>query len=788
MHKMDQFQDDLNDSYNSNISHEEEAVSVVIGMTEEDRDEQEQKKQNEELLHIVRTENQAVFCLRRTLLVCLLVSAIACALLVFLYSSNEEQEAYNEQFDSDAQKLFDSIGTNFDLTMGTADAFMFQIISQAKSTNTVWPYVTIPDLPQKSAKLISQTDSIYMAFYPLITGEKRQAWENFTRDNDGWVQDSLRVQARNPNFHGPVLENYNYTVSHVIWKNDGPESYENEGPFLPSWMGSPVIPSIYYPYNWNSLAYEAFSKGLVTGMETLSVVVTAVANHADPNDPVAVAQAATSSDWAIPYLDSNEDTNEPFADMYYPVIDSIDDVQIKTTDQTEALGSVGFTFYWRHVLKGSLPHKSQGVIIVFHNDCGDQVFTYQIDGKEPTFLGFEDLHDPQYDNKAMTRNLNQLINVNGIYSGLPMNDEFCPYTLTIYPSSTMKDMFVTKDPVIYAIAVTVIFLFTTLTFISYDWFVNRRQNLIKKRALASGEIVASLFPEQVRNQLYQDKAGKDGRNSRNPFGESRSLLATSNLGKNSSNRGGNGSPNAHLYKDTSIFFADLVGFTSWSSTRKPEEVFELLETLYGEFDKIARRRNVFKVETIGDCYVAATGIPDPQPQHAVIMAKFAQECLEKIHVVTQELAGKLGEDTMDLAMRVGVNSGSTTAGVLRGEKGRFQLFGDTVNTAARMESNGVKNRIQVSQATADELIKAGKGGWLIPRKESVVAKGKGEMKTYFVTVKRSNNTASVVSDPIGDSSSAMGRLRNRSNLDDIPSLLPIEHTIEVVPLHGFRCF
>jgi class 3 adenylate cyclase len=71
------------------------------------------------------------------------------------------------------------------------------------------------------------------------------------------------------------------------------------------------------------------------------------------------------------------------------------------------------------------------------------------------------------------------------------------------------------------------------------------------------------------------------------------------------------------------------------------------------------------VETIGDCYVAATGIPEAQPLHAVILVKFAHDCLEKIHVVTQELADKLGEDTMELVMRIGINSGSTTAGVLR---------------------------------------------------------------------------------------------------------------------------
>lgn len=201
----------------------------------------EQKKQEEELLNMVKGENKAVFWLRAFLMVCLLVSAIVCALLIFFYSSSEEEEAFDEQFESDSQKLFESIGTNFDLTMGAADAFMFQIISQAKSTNSTWPFVTIPDLPQKTAKLISQTDSIYMAFYPLITGAERFAWENFTKENDGWVADSLRVQSRNPNFHGPIL--LDYPISHAIWNNEGIESYDNEGPFLPSWMGSPVIPN-----------------------------------------------------------------------------------------------------------------------------------------------------------------------------------------------------------------------------------------------------------------------------------------------------------------------------------------------------------------------------------------------------------------------------------------------------------------------------------------------------------------------------------------------------------------
>ena len=168
-------------------------------------------------------------------------------------------------------------------------------------------------------------------------------------------------------------------------------------------------------------------------------------------------------------------------------------------------------------------------------------------------------------------------------------------------------------------------------------------------------------------------------------------------------------------------FADLAGFTYWSSKRSPPTVFKLLETFYQAFDEIAKRRKVFKVETIGDCYgkfvlllerlkdyprqqptfsllsllttytlllrvvsVAVTGIPNEQPKHAIIMAVFASECMNKMKELVGMLAGELGQDTLNLQMRIGLNSGSVTAGVLRGDKSRFQLFGDSVNTGNRM--------------------------------------------------------------------------------------------------------
>lgn len=194
-----------------------------------------------------------------------------------------------------------------------------------------------------------------------------------------------------------------------------------------------------------------------------------------------------------------------------------------------------------------------------------------------------------------------------------------------------------------------------------------------------------------------------------------------------------------------MFGLNVAGFTSWSSSREPGHVFILLQFVYQAFDKIAKKHNVFKVETVGDAYVAVTGIPNPQSKHAVIMARFAWDCLNKFSDMKGELEKKLGPDTSDLGIRIGMHSGPVTAGVLMGERSRFQLFGDTVNTAQRIESTGSVNKIQASQATAQLLTEAGKSHWCTRRAEPVQAKGKGTLETFWIIPKAESKSEENVS-------------------------------------------
>jgi hypothetical protein len=213
----------------------------------------------------------------------------------------------------------------------------------------------------------------------------------------------------------------------------------------------------------------------------------------------------------------------------------------------------------------------------------------------------------------------------------------------------MEDDHITNDAVIFTVAAVLIFAFTSVVFLLYDCLVERRQAKVMKKAGQSSAIVSALFPSNVRDRLFptEEKPKRDARgfkNSRHRNGALEDFTRDENAAT-LVDRIESSKPIADLFPDATVMFADIAGFTAWSSTRNPSQVFTLLETIYFAFDKIADKRGVFKVETIGDCYVAACGLPDPRPSHAIVMVKFARDCREKFDSLTRELEKNLGPDT-----------------------------------------------------------------------------------------------------------------------------------------------
>jgi class 3 adenylate cyclase len=275
-------------------------------------------------------------------------------------------------------------------------------------------------------------------------------------------------------------------------------------------------------------------------------------------------------------------------------------------------------------------------------------------------------------------------------------------------------------------------MFTSALVILYDYIVRRRQSKIMKSAKQTDDIVVSLIPDAFRNRLYEQMSA-DNTESHSSLGISSTKTAMSSFLSGSTQGLALGSdPIADFFPSCTVIFIDIVNFTAWCSERDPSQVFILLENLYQTFDKVAEQFGIFKVETIGDSYVAVCGLPIQTDDHAERTVRFAHSCLSKMRELVKQLEPSLGPSTGDLVARCGMHSGPVTTGVLRGSKARFQLFGDTVNTASRIESSGAPNRIHASEQTVALLSKSGKSSWITPREDVIHIKGKGILQTYWL--------------------------------------------------------
>jgi len=179
------------------------------------------------------------------------------------------------------------------------------------------------------------------------------------------------------------------------------------------------------------------------------------------------------------------------------------------------------------------------------------------------------------------------------------------------------------------------------------------------------------------------------------------------------------------FDEVTVLFADLVGFTNLSSRTEPGPLVSMLDGVFTAFDGLAEEAGAEKIKTIGDAYMAAAGLPEERPDHAAVMARMALGLRESLEILNEERG-------TSLRIRVGLHTGPVIAGVLGTKKFQYDLWGDTVNTASRMESHGEPGRIQVSEATYMAL----KDEFRFEERGVIEVKGKGPMRTYFLEGER----------------------------------------------------
>ena len=182
---------------------------------------------------------------------------------------------------------------------------------------------------------------------------------------------------------------------------------------------------------------------------------------------------------------------------------------------------------------------------------------------------------------------------------------------------------------------------------------------------------------------------------------------------------------AECIESASILFADIAGFTPLSEELGVERVVELLNDLHTGFDEIMERHGLEKIRTIGDGYMAAAGVPTPRPDHAVALADAALEMM----AFTRGLS-RPGE--APIRLRIGINSGTIMAGVIGRKKFSYDIWGDPVNVASRMESQGLADTIQIAERTYEFI----KHDFITEPRGTIAIKGKGTMKTWFLVSRK----------------------------------------------------
>ena len=184
---------------------------------------------------------------------------------------------------------------------------------------------------------------------------------------------------------------------------------------------------------------------------------------------------------------------------------------------------------------------------------------------------------------------------------------------------------------------------------------------------------------------------------------------------------------ADHFEDASVLFADLVGFTPMSAQMEPAEMVRLLNEIFSYFDSLVDKYGLEKIRTIGDNYMVASGVPRPRKDHAQLLASFALEML----AYAEQFPAQNGNP---VDFRIGINSGPLVAGIIGQRKFQYDVWGDTVNTASRMESHGVAGKIQLTRTSYDLL----KDSFICEPRGNIVVKGKGEMDTWYLLGNRTD--------------------------------------------------
>jgi hypothetical protein len=499
--------------------------------------------------------------------------------------------------------LIDKASRNAEYIFDVLGIFSALLSSSARQDGATWPMYTLPDFEHFGNGARQLSGALLLAFTPLVHEEYRDKWETYSvKEAEDWIMAGYEVLGTD--YYNPEEDRPPRNITSFVYakttRSFVPEPRGAGATVSPCWQLSPA------PRDTSIINFNLFNE------PTFKRLVEFV---------IYTRQAAISEvvDTELLFGTSAPQKGlDPQSILVLPVFEETGNV-----DST-IIGHVIAVIPWGLFFQNVLQAGHDGIHAVLRESCGERKdFTYKIDGGNATFLGLGDYHDPAYNGMVRTARFaayeGDLTRVSG---GDLNSDDHCEYTLDVYPSEVFEAAYETNRPIVFTVGVLLVFAFTSAVFVLYDVLVGRRQKAVNRVAVKSNAIVASLFPSQVRDKLYQAADAAEKKNnhgaSNNPFKRANNTALLNMAGANNGGGGDNGngggssgpagmmrgggggmggmmfshvddedianpydsSPIADLFPSATVLFMDIAGFTSWSSTREPCQYVKKLRFLW----------------------------------------------------------------------------------------------------------------------------------------------------------------------------------------------------------------
>ena len=477
-------------------------------------------------------------------------------------------------------------------------SFSATITTEAKALNATFPFVTLPTFEVLGAGVRSTTGAEMINWHPMVEQNQLKEWSRYTLSH--YEQNLAQSRAIALSLHaegssvkpsdyleGPIAPFPNFKEGGIILA----PKY-GEGPYYPAWM---VSPPIFNPNFINSdpspWALKQPISAVLAARELILTDTVPVSNLANRAIKLEDHEAYHAS--LVDYVQNPNSTAfmHPHSSVMVPVFEELND------PTSRLVGTFAVVIPWDRYLVNLLPDGVDGITCVLRNSCG-KAFTYQLDGNSAFYIGEGDFHEHAYNYTHVELPFDDYISREDRVPGE------CTYSFHIYATQAFEDEYRSSLPLVLTMVVGATFCVMIITFLVYDLFVRQRNDKVVSVATRSTAIVSSLFPSNVRDRLMEETAQADAA-AEAPKNTNKNRLQTflaSNHNGSKQDQEWDGmtgqcktKPIADLFDEATILFADIAGFTQWSATREPAQVFQLLETLYHEFDVQAKRRSVFKV-------------------------------------------------------------------------------------------------------------------------------------------------------------------------------------------------